>query len=164
MIEIVKADDERQFKSIESLADEIWRQHYTPIIGIDQVKYMLKRFQSIEAIQQQIQDGFLYFILKFKSEEAGYISIKKDKEALFLSKIYVLKSLRGHGIGKKAMDFIERKAQETHCTSIQLTVNKNNVNSIKVYENMGFVKEADIIIDIGNGFVMDDYRMRKGIK
>ncbi|MBC3759608.1 GNAT family N-acetyltransferase [Hyunsoonleella sp. SJ7] len=163
MTEIVKAAEERQFKLIENLADKIWREHYTAIIGIDQVNFMLKKFQSFEAIQEQIHQGYLYFILKFERKETGYISIKKDKDALFLSKIYVLKSLRGHGIGKKAMEFIEQKALELNCSYIQLTVNKNNVDSIKAYEKMGFVKQEDIVIDIGNGFVMDDYRMTKSI-
>jgi RimJ/RimL family protein N-acetyltransferase len=42
-------------------------------------------------------------------------------------------------------------------------VNKNNVNSIKVYEKLGFKKTGPVIQDIGNGFVMDDYKMEKDI-
>ena len=141
----------------------IWREHYTPIIGNAQVDYMLEKFQSVEAIKTQIADGFEYYLLLNDNTEAGYISIKKDSETLFLSKVYVLKSLRGLGIGKGAMKFIVAQALEKHCTSIMLTVNKNNVNSIKAYKKMGFINQEDIVIDIGNGFVMDDYRMIKNI-
>jgi ribosomal protein S18 acetylase RimI-like enzyme len=44
---------------------------------------------------------------------------------------------------------------------IWLTVNRNNSNSIKTYESLGFVKSRTQIADIGEGFVMDDYIMEK---
>lgn len=164
MTEVICANTKFQYKQIEALADNIWRTHYTPIIGEAQVEYMLDKFQSAVAIERQIENGFQYFILKSDGTNAGYISIKKDDDILFLSKIYVLKSFRGKGIGKKAMQFIEGKAVDLGCKSITLTVNKNNLGSIKAYETMGFKKLKEIIIDIGNGFVMDDYKMEKVIE
>ena len=35
---------------ISALAGEIWREHYTPIIGAEQVEYMLAKFQTAERI------------------------------------------------------------------------------------------------------------------
>ena len=49
---------------VESLAREIWTEHYTPIIGKLQVDYMLDRFQSRQAIAQQIREGVLYFLIQ----------------------------------------------------------------------------------------------------
>ena len=46
-------------------------------------------------------------------------------------------------------------------TSIYLTVNKQNTVPIKVYQKFGFIIKEAIIIDIGNGFVMDDYIIEK---
>ena len=43
--------------------------------------------------------------------------------------------------------------------SIQLTVNKNNTNTIKAYEKWGFKTIDSAVTDIGSGFVMDDYIM-----
>ena len=37
---------EHQIEIVESLAREIWTEHYVAIIGIEQVDYMLDRFQS----------------------------------------------------------------------------------------------------------------------
>ena len=91
----------------------------------------------------------------------GYISIRKEKEWLFLSKIYVLSDYRGNKIGKTAMQFIEEKAKSYHLKTIMLTVNKNNTNSIKAYEKLGFINVGSVVKDIGNGFVMDDYQMVK---
>ena len=62
------------------------------------------------------------------------------------------------------MRFIEQQAKIKQLKQIKLTVNKNNVDSLKFYEKVGFVKAEKILIDIGNGFVMDDYLMVKEVK
>ena len=54
IIKIVSNKD--QIKAIEALAYEIWYEHYQPIIGTSQVAYMLKKFQSLEAIDEQIRN------------------------------------------------------------------------------------------------------------
>ena len=46
------------------MAKEIWEEHYTPIIGKDQVNYMIDKFQSESAIIQQIKDDYDYFIVR----------------------------------------------------------------------------------------------------
>ena len=44
--------EESQVRAVAVLALEIWRQHYTPILGTAQVEYMLTRFQSVDAIDR----------------------------------------------------------------------------------------------------------------
>jgi RimJ/RimL family protein N-acetyltransferase len=61
------------------------------------------------------------------------------------------------------MSFLENKRVEIACKSIDLTVNKYNTNSIKAYEKMGFEKIDSVVMDIGNGYVMDDYVMKKEV-
>jgi len=163
MIEFVKANTTEHYKTIALLADTIWREHYTKIIGKAQVDYMLKKFQSTNAIKQQIIEGYIYYILTFETTAIGYISIKKENQNLFLSKLYVLNSERGKGFGKTAMEFLETKAKTLHCKSISLTVNKNNVSSIKAYKKLGFENLGAIVINIGHGFKMDDFKMQKQI-
>lgn len=151
------------YKQIADLGFIIWNEHYTPIIGAEQVAYMLDKFQSEKAIQRQVKEGFEYYLITFETVPVGYICIKKKRDTLFLSKIYVLSDYRGKKIGKTAMQFVERRANTLHCNSIELTVNKYNVNSIKAYEKLGFKTVEALVMDIGNGFVMDDYRMVKPI-
>jgi len=161
MIAFLKATTSEHFTTVEMLAEAVWREHYTSIIGKPQVDYMLNKFQSAKTIKQQVLEGYHYYILMFDNKAVGYIAIKKEDQDLFLSKIYLLKSQRGKGFGKSAMVFIENKANEWGCNSISLTVNKGNTNSIKAYENLGFKHLGAIVIDIGNGFMMDDYKMKK---
>lgn len=148
---------------VETMAKNIWNEHYVPIIGKEQVDYMLEEFQSYEAIVKQIESGYKYFIGSYKGEPAGYFAILPDKDnrKMFLSKLYVDKSYRGHGIAKKAISHIESSCKELGLDIIWLTVNKYNQDSIAAYEKMGFIKEAEIVQDIGRGYVMDDYRMEK---
>ncbi len=151
----------RQREIVESLAREIWTEHYTPIIGRDQVDYMLGKFQSREAIAQQIRAGVIYFLIGFGEEFIGYVAVQPKGDELFLSKIYVASARRGRGHGKEAIQFVESLAKERKLGKIILTVNKNNSNSIRAYEKMGFTIAGAVIQDIGNGFVMDDFKMEK---
>jgi ribosomal protein S18 acetylase RimI-like enzyme len=43
-----------------------------------------------------------------------------------------------------------------------LNVNKRNI-AIRFYESIGFAITNEEVIDIGNGFVMDDFVMEKTI-
>lgn len=163
MTTFLAATTSTHFSDIADLAKHIWEEHYTPIIGKEQVDYMVGKFQTSEAMQKQASEGYIYFLIVFENEQVGYLSIKKNESDLFLSKIYVQKEFRGRKIGKSALEFVESKAKEFNCNSVSLTVNKNNTNSIKAYEKVGFEKNEAIVMDIGNGFVMDDYRMVKNL-
>lgn len=151
----------KDFKTIEDLAREIWEEHYTPIIGAEQVEYMLRNFQSADAVEKQIREGMHYYLVDLGSVPVGYLAFNLKPEELFLSKIYVLKEKRGMGLGKASLEFVESKARDLGRNAISLTVNKNNSHSIRAYEKMGFVNLGAIETDIGSGFVMDDYLMKK---
>lgn len=163
MLEFIKATNQKHFLYIEKMAYTIWQEHYVPIIGKPQVDYMLKKFQSVKAIKNQIADGYEYFLLEYRQQYVGYISVKQEKNTLFLSKIYVLRKYRGKKIGKKALGFIEEKAKQNQLKNIRLTVNKNNSQSINAYQKLGFKNRGPITMDIGQGYVMDDFEMVKSI-
>ena len=163
MIKILPANTTSDYKQIETLADAIWREHYIPIVGKPQIDYMLDKYQSAKAIEKQVEDGFEYFSIFYNETPVGYLSIKSEVNALFLSKIYVLSSFRGKKIGKGAMEFTEQKAKSYQLKNIRLTVNINNTNSILAYEKLGFINVGPVVKDIGSGFVMDDYEMIKTI-
>lgn len=161
MIKIIAAANKQQFNDIAALANIIWREHYTPIIGIEQVDYMIDNFQSAGAMYVQFIEGYEYFMIYNQIKLIGYISVKKQKDSLFLSKIYLAKDFRGQGLGKQAMDFVSKRAIDLKCKSVSLGVNRFNANSIEAYKSMGFKIVGEMITDIGKGFVMDDYKMKK---
>jgi len=160
---LILACNTLHFKRIAALAKLIWTEHYTAIIGEQQVTYMLDKFQSLPAIEEQVNQGNSYYLILHQERDAGYFCYSIKNGLLFLSKLYVLKEFRGKGLAKIALKFMEEQAKAFACNKISLTVNKYNTNSIKAYEKMGFKNMKAIVQDIGNAYIMDDYLMEKEI-
>ena len=149
-----------EIRAVAKLAREIWTEHFTAIIGADQVEYMLDKFQSENAITDQIQNKrYTYYLIEKGKQAIGYCAIVQEEDVLFLSKLYIQKSMRGKGVARKTIDFIKTIALERNLGSITLTVNKNNIGPIEAYEKLGFVNIGPIVQNIGGGFIMDDYKM-----
>jgi ribosomal protein S18 acetylase RimI-like enzyme len=158
MTDFIKVQDPKQIKQTATLAQKIWTKHYTPIIGSSQVKYMLENFQSFEAIKKQIEnDDYHYYLVWEKSKLIGYFAFKFKRNEMFLSKIYLTQEARGKGIARRIIDFLVEQTQNQKLKQIRLTVNKNNSNSIAIYQKLGFKKTDAIVTDIGQGYVMDDF-------
>jgi len=144
--------------AVQKLAYEIWNEYYPPIIGKEQVDYMLESFQTARAILQQIQEGYLYFLLVKNGINIGYMSVQKQDTSLFMSKLYILQDARKQGHAKQALLFLKEFARKEGLKNIFLTVNRNNEAAIRSYEGLSFKKTGSLIQDIGNGFTMDDFR------
>ena len=161
-MELERVESPEQIAAVAALARETWTQHYVPIIGPDQVAYMLDKFQSPEAIARQIaSEGYEYYL----AGGAGYLALVPDpaRKSLFLSKIYVRAERRGTGLGRAMVAFAETRCAELGCGELWLTVNRHNAGSIAFYERLGFRKTGTLVTDIGGGFVMDDWRMAKAV-
>ena len=161
MLDFIRVDSDEQISQLVVLASDIWHEHYEPIIGIDQVRYMLDKFQSASAISRQIAEGYEYYAMVDIGVMIGYISFLNEGSKLFISKYYIASSGRGKGYGRAAMAFIEECARNNSIKELYLTVNKYNANSIAVYKKLGFEITEELVTDIGNGYVMDDYKFTK---
>ncbi len=168
-----------QIAQTAQLAQEIWTQYYTPFLPKGQVPYMLQKFQSASAIATQIKTGHNYFLLRLngsnpdrvwnpvrvndvvEKEPIGYLDFYQKDDLVFISKIYIKAQFRGSGIGAAALAFIRESAKKIGAKKLQLTVNKYNTGAIKAYEKNGFKNVEALVIDIGNGFVMDDFVFEK---
>jgi ribosomal protein S18 acetylase RimI-like enzyme len=124
---------------------------------------MLGKYQSRQAIHEQIASGVLYFLMEEGRDPIGYLAVQPRGDELFLSKLYLQASCRAKGYGKKAMQFAETLAHERRLRKITLTVNKDNAGAIRAYEKMGFSITGPLVQDIGGGFIMDDYAMEKNV-
>ena len=161
-IQFVPVTTAAQLELIDGLAREIWYEYYVPLIGRAQVDYMVSKFQSSGAMAAQIREGYEYFITERDGRSIGYCAVQPQPAdgRLFLSKLYLLCDARGAGTGRVCMEFIEQLARRRGLKLLWLTVNKGNP-AVKAYERLGFRIAADLEIDIGGGFVMDDFRMEK---
>ncbi len=154
---IVKKED---IKTLAKLASTIWHEYWVKILSIEQIDYMVQKFQSESAILNQCEnERYTYYFITENGENIGYFGILGKKDYLFLSKLYILKDFRRKGVGAKAFEKIKEIAKEKNYKSIQLNVNKQNTNTINAYTKWGFKPIDSVIIEIGNGFTMDDYVM-----
>ncbi|HEV8330861.1 MAG TPA: GNAT family N-acetyltransferase [Steroidobacteraceae bacterium] len=161
-IQFVPVTTPQQLDVIAGLAREIWYEYYVPLIGRAQVDYMVSTFQSSEAMAQQMRDGYEYFMTERDGRSIGYCAVQAQaaQGSLFVSKLYLLRDARGAGTGRVCMEFIEQLARRRGLSLLWLTVNKGNP-AVKAYERLGFRIAADLVMDIGGGYVMDDFRMEK---
>ena len=163
--ETLKVDNDRQIQEVAELAELIWHEHFTPIIGEAQVAYMLDKFQSEHALSDMLQNqNYRYFFFEANGKKIGYIGIQPRENILFLSKIYLLKEHRGKGYARIGINFLTQLCQKEGYEKIQLTCNRHNLNSVAAYQKMGFVSVYEQDADIGNGFVMNDYVMEKTVE
>jgi GNAT superfamily N-acetyltransferase len=162
MNKIEKVQTKQQIEQVVCLAKTIWEKHYTPIIGEKQVTYMLDNFQSVVAIEQQIVEGYQYYLIK-DTEYLGYLGIVIEEGIIFLSKLYLLEEARGKGIGREAINYVETIARDNKITKIYLTCNKHNISSLQVYKRLGFACVRTEESNIGEGYIMDDYVLEKKV-
>ena len=159
-LEVRKAETDTQVRQIADLAKVIWNEHFTPIIGKDQVDYMVEKFQSYPALKEQISEGYEYYQIFSGGEFCGYTGIHPGEDnRLFLSKLYLKKESRGHHLATGAFSFLKEICRERGYSAIWLTCNKHNDNSLGVYRHFGFEIVDTQEADIGGGFIMDDYIM-----
>lgn len=154
-----KKATETETPLIRHLAEKIWKEHYTPIIGEKQVEYMLQTIYSEEAQKQQMQTGQEYFLVYINNDVAGYFSITNKEDECFLNKLYILNEEHCKGIGSMVMQEIIQKSEEKK--RITLTVNRQNFKAINFYFKHGFKIKSVEDFNIGNGFFMNDFVMEK---
>lgn len=154
-----KVESDTQIQEIAKLAEIIWHQHFTPIIGKEQVIYMVDKFQSFHALKEQLADGYEYYQILDDGDFVGYTGIHPENGRLFLSKLYIKKEARGRHLATKAFAFLQELCRERKLRAIWLTCNKHNDNSLAIYDHLGFKVIDTQAADIGSGFVMDDYIM-----
>lgn len=157
--EFIPVESPQQIAVTAELAKRIWEQHYTSIIGGEQVRYMVESLQSPSAIAAAIRDGGArYFLIGVRGEPpVGYLCYERRGDTLFLSKIYLEDSQRGTGLGRRAFGFVCDRGRVLGCAKIELTVNRGNAIAIEAYRRWGMRHTGDKVADIGGGFVMDDH-------
>lgn len=152
------------FQQVETLAYEIIPEFYADVIPHDHNIFFVEKFQTIDAVKEQIDNGYEYYLIYKDNIAVGYFGLHIEKPQMTLSKLYLLKKYRGLGYGTKAMDFIIERAIELNLTKIILTVNRENRKTIKLYEKYGFSITKELVNKFDNGHVILDFEMTKTMK
>ena len=161
MAVIERVTDSGRLHEVAELADKIWHECFTGIISNAQIDYMVGKFQSYEAMQEQVNEQwYSYFAVSDGDDLCGYFAVKPEADdRFFLSKLYLRSDKRGQGTASQMLGRVFEEARRLGKRSVYLTVNKHNSHAIAVYKKTGFKVIGEPVTDIGNGFVMDDYVM-----
>lgn len=145
---------------LAELAAEIWNEYWVDLLSKEQIAYMIEKFQSKSAMEEQVKnENYTYFHITSRDRIIGYTGLCVKEDYLFISKFYIKKEFRNKGFGGRAFELMMKYAQMSNRYKLRLTVNKNNKKTILTYTNWGFRKIDSVVVDIGRGFVMDDYIM-----
>jgi len=147
---------------IQEIAYKTWPVAYGQILSTAQLDYMLEMMYSSETLNENITNkGHLFLLAKGSSSCLGFASCEHrylDKNTTRLHKLYLLPEAQGKGIGKLLLDEVIFLAKENHSEKLSLNVNKFNKAFI-FYKKMGFEIVAEEDLEIGNGYLMEDYKM-----
>ena len=156
---IREARTTNDLRQVARLAVPIWHEAFADIISQAQIDYMIERFQSFEAITDQVNNqGYRYFLCLLDDREVGYCGVQPQADGtLYLSKMYLLSEARRHGLFTEMTDHLRELCRKEGLSSIWLTVNRHNDHAIAAYMKNGFTIIREQVTDIGQGFVMDDY-------
>ena len=155
----IKKANQNDFELIANLAKYIWEHHYVPIIGKDQVNYMLEKIYSKDSLLDQINNkNHVFYLIIADNFPIGFISISSEQKTDFwIHKFYISQDYQAKGIGEKVFHVLLNEIREHK--HIKLTVNRQNFKSINFYFKLGFKIERVADFDIGNGYFMNDFIM-----
>lgn len=162
-IRIVAAGD-GDLAAVAELAGVIWRRHYPGIITAEQIDYMLERGYARAALRRfLIEEGAGLDLAYADQRLVGFAAYYRadHPEELKLDKLYVHPDFHRLGVGRRLIEAAAAAAQAQRRATLVLNVNKNNAQAVRAYIRNGFVTREAVVVDIGGGFVMDDYVMVK---
>ncbi|RFZ82714.1 GNAT family N-acetyltransferase [Mucilaginibacter terrenus] len=152
-------------EGIIKIAEQTWWPTYEPLLGKEQVSYMLNELYSYGKIYSQVNSGAQTFLLLTEEDEpvafAAYSPREENPDVYKLHKLYCLPSTQGKGYGKILIDTVAEKTREAGKNTLELNVNRYN-KAKSFYEKMGFEIAYEEDIPIGD-YWMNDYVMRKAL-
>lgn len=143
---------------IRQLTMQVWPQTYIPIVGEEQVNYMLGRFYSPESLTKQMQDGHTFIIGYDGGQPVAFASYSEILPQVYkLHKLYIITTQQGKGTGRAMVDHIAATLGALGAKELRLNVNRYNTPARNFYAKTGFQQIAEEDIDIGDGYFMNDY-------
>lgn len=164
MVQIIKAglDD---FETIQGMAKIVWPHTYGKILHAEQLDYMFDMMYSREAFTEQISLKNHHFLLGM--DESGYVGFASyecnySTGLTKIHKIYIMPDAQGKGVGRAFMTAISNIAKQNSNDALTLNVNRYN-EAVRFYEALGFIRKGEEDIQIGQGYLMEDYIMYREI-
>ena len=145
-------------------AHEIWHAHYPAFIGKAQIDYRLVQRYSPESIRASLETS-CWLAAWHGQAMAGFAQAFADDtpSTWKLDKLYVHPDHQRKGVGQALLGLVKQKACDSGAIRLILRVNKHNTLALSAYAKYGFSFYGEDVLDIGSGFVMDDYLLEMNL-
>lgn len=155
-----------QLPIVRDLAYKIWPSAYGDILSKIQLDFMLDTFYSIESLEMQmLEKNQVFMLIQEDDVYLGYCAYElniDNSNKTKLHKIYVLPETQGKGVGNRLLKEVEDITKKAGNSHLMLNVNRFN-KAQEFYKYKGFVITEEVNIEIGNGYLMEDYLMEKNL-
>lgn len=152
------------YEQVRQLAREIWPVAYADIISRAQIDYMIGRMYAPDTIREEVECGGIHYEWILRHHEViGFLAYGPvtHEVACTLHKLYLRPAFHGKGIGSLALDHLMRRLKAADSPEVTLRVNRRNHRAIRCYKRNGFRQIGEDCLDIGGGYVMDDFLMSR---
>jgi ribosomal protein S18 acetylase RimI-like enzyme len=152
--------------AIAALARLVWQETYPEIIGQAQIDFMLaQRYNAAQLLDELALSGIWWDQVKVDGALAAFAAtlLTATHGEMKLDKLYVDPARQRLGLGGRLIDHVCARAVAQGCATLILAVNKQNGQAISAYRKHGFRVRDSVRVDIGNGFVMDDFIMARSL-
>ncbi|MFC0182599.1 Ribosomal protein S18 acetylase RimI [Pseudarcicella hirudinis] len=147
---------------IQEIARETWGPTYGSILSPEQIEYMMEMMYSTDVLEKQFENHTFLF-LENEGKVVGFAGFEPKSEQLIkLHKIYFLPETQGKGFGKLMVEEICKRVETSGFSILELNVNRFNKARF-FYEKLSFQVVDEVDVNIGNGFLMNDYVMQRKI-
>src|SRR5690606_6887612 len=134
---------------------------FKDILSKEQIAYMLDWMYSIPTLQEQVETGYLYYLVTVDGIAVGFIGLEPnypDAGYLRIHKFYVKPATHKKGVGRTMVNHCIDIAFDLDLHTLHLNVNRFN-DAVDFYKHVGFKITKEENIDIGKDFLMEDYVM-----
>ncbi|HET7776704.1 MAG TPA: GNAT family N-acetyltransferase [Azospira sp.] len=152
--------------AIAQLARTVWAQAYRDIITPAQIDYMLAQRYCAPRLLEELARPDIWWDQAFVGpRRLGFASTQATAVPgeFKLDKLYVHPEAQRQGVGSALLAHVQQRARARGGKTLILAVNKNNAPAIAAYRKNGFEVRESVCVDIGHGFVMDDFIMAKSL-
>lgn len=165
---VIRAMGGADIDAVSELAHRIWWAHYPDIIAPEQIDYMLaQRYNGARLAAELEMPAIAWRLAEVDGCLAGFASTidrRGDGAAeLKLDKLYVAPAAQRRGVGGALIADAAARARSLGLATLVLAVNKHNAKAVAAYRKHGFEIRDSVCVEIGQGFVMDDFIMRRSV-
>jgi GNAT superfamily N-acetyltransferase len=161
---------ENEISSIQEIARITWPVAFKDILSKEQLAFMMELMYNENTLNHQIKNGHEFYLYNKDEKPIGFIGIEPNcnstsytsEKVLKIHKLYILPEFQGQKIGEQLIRFIELRAKELNQEKIILNVNRFN-KALYFYQKLEFKIIQTVDIEIGMGYLMEDFILEKQI-